>query len=168
MRPRVCLNGGPPAFAITVLIVELEPTATLDLLRHVVRKTHDPRERYERGLRVLSSEYYEEPGKFSGVLTAQFPAESAVAARLVMSGRCELHFEQSPLVFRIPCAASQLLEGAPFYEFTYWHNLVFNPNPTPRVQMLVFDPDWDRAAAPRPLNSASSSPEADVAWTSEI
>lgn len=150
MRPRVFHgNGAPPASAITVLIVEHEPTATVDVLRHVVRKTHDPRERYERGLRILSAEYYEEPGNFSGVLTAQFPAESALAARLLTAGRCELYFEEGSLGFRIPCAAGQLLEGEPFYQLTYWHNLVFNPHPTPTLQMLVFDPDWDRAARAR-------------------
>jgi hypothetical protein len=147
MCPRVVHgNGAPPESAITVLIAEHEPTATVDVLRHMVLKTHDPRERYERGLRILAAEYYEEPGNFSGVLTAQFPAESALAARLLTAGRCELQFEQGHLGFRIPCTTGLLVEGEPSYQLTYWHNLLFNPHPPLEIQMLAFKPDWDRAA----------------------
>jgi len=48
MRPRLMSpDGREIAPFITVLLVEKEPEATTDLLRHIIRKTQDPRQRYE-------------------------------------------------------------------------------------------------------------------------
>jgi len=148
MRPRVTLeNRASAAAAITVLIARHDPTVTMQALRHAVLKTHDPRQRYEQGLRLLSSDYYEEPKEFSGTMTAQFITDSSLAADLLAAGSCQLHFEEAHRRFRLTCAVGRLSEGEPSYELTYWHNRVFNPNPPATTWVLVFEPDWDRAAA---------------------
>jgi hypothetical protein len=148
MCPRVTLeNGASLARSITVLIAEREPAATVALLRHTVLKTHDPRQRYEQGLRILSSEYYEDPMDFSGTMTARFPGNSALAAGLLGAGSCELHFEEADRRFRLSCAVGRLRDDAPAYQLTYWHNRVFNPNPSATHSVLVFEPDWARATS---------------------
>ena len=33
------------------------------------------------------------------------------------------------------------------YEFTYWHNFLFNPHLSPDVTVLGFEPDWSDSSA---------------------
>ena len=46
-----------------------DPAATTDQIRHVVQKTHDARQRYESGLRLLAAGHYQIPESFSDALT---------------------------------------------------------------------------------------------------
>jgi hypothetical protein len=148
MRPSVTRNDGTQiAPAISLLIIEKDPAVTVDLLRHTARKTHDPRKRYEDGLKILSAEYYEDPREFSDVMTGLFAAHSETAATLRMEGRCILHFEQESQTFNIPCAIHELSEKEPSYQLTYWHNHLFNPYPPSQIRMLAFQPDWIRSSA---------------------
>ena len=151
MHPRVARpDGSEIAPAITVLLTEKEPAATTDLLRHMVRKTHDARQRYQDGLRFLAATYYRDPGSFSDVLTGLFAADSAVAAALIAEGRCVLHFREAAVDYRVPCAIFELAEGDATSQATYWHNRLFGPEPPTGVRLLAFRPDWDRASAVAP------------------
>jgi hypothetical protein len=148
MRPRVTREDGTQiAPGISLLIVENDPATTVALLRHTARKTHDPRKRYEDGLKILSAEYYEDPREFSDVLTGLFPAHSGTAAILLTEGRCILHFQQGSQSFDIPCAIHELSENELSYQLTYWHNHLFNPSPPSQIRMLAFQPDWIRSSA---------------------
>jgi len=42
-----------------------------------------------------------------------------------------------------------LAEADAFYQATYWHNRLFNPNPPPGAQVLAFTPDWAHATGYR-------------------
>jgi len=151
MRPRVARPDGCELTpAITVLLTEKEPAATIDLLRHIVRKTHDARRRYEDGLRFLASTYYQDPGAFSDVLTGLFPADSAVAAALVAEGRCVLHFREAAVGYQVPCAIVELSEGDEAAQATYWHNRLFGPGPPAGPRLLAFRPEWERASTVAP------------------
>ena len=143
MRPLATREDGRLiAPGVVVLLAERHPGASTDTFRHIVRKTQDPFERRQAGLRVLASAYYEDPGDFSGAMTALFPAGSEAAAAFVEAGRCLLHFEQKGQGFRIPCRVGELGEDDPAYQATYWHNHLFNPAPPPAIRMLAFYPDW--------------------------
>jgi len=122
-----------------------------DIIRHIVRKTHDPRQRYENGLRLLSAAHYQDARAFSDVLTGLFSVDSTVAATLVAEGRCVLHFEQGSQGYQIPCTVRELEEEDAAYQATYWHNCLFNPALPPEVRLLAFDPDWARANAVPPV-----------------
>ena len=146
MCPRVTHEDGSQiSLALTMLIVEKQPAASADLFRHTVRKTHDPRHRYEEGLRLLSSEYYQHPKNFSDVMTALFSVDSRVASTLVKERRCVLDFRQGSQHHHFPCSVSELTEDDPAYQVTCWHNRLFNPTPPHKVRVLAFSPDWSRA-----------------------
>lgn len=147
MRPRVTReDGGLIAAGITVLVVEKDPEASTDAFRHIVRRTHDPCERYQAGLRALASAYYQDPENFSDAMTARFAGDSEVAATLVEEGRCVLDFQQDDRNCRIPCAVDELQEDHPAYQATCWHNHLFNPVPPPAIRVLAFSPDWAAAS----------------------
>jgi hypothetical protein len=152
MQPRVTLrNGREVSPAITVLLVEREPDATADLLRHIGRKSHDPQRRYAEAIRVLSSSFYQYPENFSGDMTALFWEGSAVANALAAARFCVLHFEEGSKAIQVPSQVEVLEEHDPAYQVTYWHNFSFNPVLPPSVRILAFRPDWtsaDGAAEP--------------------
>ncbi len=151
MRPRALLTDpevdlGP----VTVLINQREPHEATSQFRHLARKTHDPVERYNGALKLLSAAYYQRPEAFSDELTALFGAVSDLADRLLAGGRCRLLFEQFSQSYDLPCRLRELPEDHPAYQATYWHNSLFNPNIPGGARVLAFHPDWSQALADPP------------------
>jgi len=150
MRPRVLSPAGDElAAGIVVLIVPAEPEETIKLFRHQVLKTLDPAERWEKALEILAARYFQRPREFSDRLTALFPGGSALVDRLLAFGACRLEFAQYAQGYRLPCRVRALAEVDAFYQATYWHNRLFNPNPPPGARVLAFAPDWVHAAGYR-------------------
>jgi hypothetical protein len=150
MRPRVLTRSGEPLSAgIVTLIVESEPRESTELFRYQYLRTQDPNERYDSMLEVLQGSYFQDPGRFSAVMTALFAAQSPLAARLLSEGRCVLDFEQYTQGYRVPCAVARLRESQPFYAATLWHNRMFNHRLPPEPVIVAFTPDWPHAAAYR-------------------
>ena len=147
MRPRVLSPGGDELSpGIVLLIVEEAPADSTALFRHQYLKTNDPIERYEKILEILAASYFQHPTSFSDVMTALFGPDSTVAAGLLNHGGCSLEFEQYTQAYRLPCEVAELATDDAFYQATYWHNRMFNPNMPPGVRILSFTPDWAHAA----------------------
>jgi hypothetical protein len=147
MRPRVTTpEGDELSPGIVTLIVESEPQVGTELFRYEYLKTHDPNERFDKMLEILQGSYFQEPTRFSDLMTALFGPGSTLAARLAVQGRCILEFEQYTQGYRIPCAVARLPAGHAFHQATYWHNRMFNPNVPAGVEILSFRPDWAHAA----------------------
>lgn len=147
MRPRVATAEGEEiAPGVTVLIVHEEPWESAQLFRHQYLKTQDPVERYDKALEITAASYFQHPSQFSDVMTALFGPESGLADRLLRQGRCVLDFAQFSQTYRIPCAVEQLTPDDGFYQATYWHNSLYNPNLPAGVRVLAFTPDWSRAS----------------------
>jgi len=151
MQPLATPAGSAePLGHIVVLIHRADPEETTPELRHLVKKTHDPRERREAALKLLQSAHYQRSREFGDRLTALFSPGSAAAARLLAAGEAELAFEQYGQGWRLPCAVDRLAEAHPLFQATYWHNALFNPALPPGVEILRFTPDWSHAEAEPP------------------
>ena len=147
MRPRLLSpRGDELAPGITVLIVEEEPAESTALFRHQYLKTNDPIERYEKIVEILAAGYFQHATAFSDAMTALFGPDSAVAAALLNHGGGILAFEQYAQAYRLPCRVAELATDDAFFQATYWHNRLFNPNMPPGVRILAFTPDWTHAA----------------------
>lgn len=147
MRPRVLSpRGDELAPRITLLIVEDDPAESTALFRHQYLKTNDPIERYEKIVEILAASFFQHPTDFSDVMTALFGPDSAVAAGLLNHGGGILEFEQYAQAYRLPCRVAELATNDAFFQATYWHNRLFNPNLPPGVRILSFTPDWTHAA----------------------
>jgi len=150
MRPRVLGRGGEELSAgIVTLIVEEQPGHSTQLFRYQYLRTQDPNERYDNMLPILQASYFQEPARFSDLMTALFGPDSALAERLLEAGQCVLEFEQYTHGYRIPCEVAQLKDSHPFHQATLWHNRMFNHRLPPVVQVLAFRPDWPHASAQR-------------------
>jgi hypothetical protein len=143
MRPRVSLPPDDTDLGhITVLIRKKASREVTAQFQHMVRKTRDPAERCEGALRFLAAAYYQRPEEFSDEMTALFGPGSALAGRLLEAGQCTLDFEQFEQSYRVRCRVEALAGSDTAFQFTYWHNSLFNPAIPGDIQVLAFAPDW--------------------------
>jgi len=157
MRPTAwTIEGDAIAQGIITLLIESEPAVSTQQFRYQYLKTQDPNERYDKMLEILQGAFFQEPSRFSDVMTALFGPDSAQATRLLEERRCVLEFEQYTQGYRVPCAVALLPATHPRHEATYWHNRMFNPNLPARVQVLSFTPDWPHAGSYRTSPSSES------------
>lgn len=153
MCPEVTLPGDEePLGAIITLIHPRDPYETTMHFKHMVKQTHDPRERMETALKLLSSTHYQDSPGFSDLLTALFRPGSEGGARIARAERCILHFAQFSQSFTFPCEVRRLTRQDPFYQATFWHNAIFNEGVSEDSLILGFKPDWARAASDPSLN----------------
>ena len=151
MRPNLSV-AGQDAGAITVVITPIDPRISTDEFRHIARRTHDPRERYQAALRYLQSSHFQDPRQFDDRLTAIFGIESELPKMISGRSDCVLAFEQFSQRYRLSCSAELLDDDDQAFQATYWHNALFNPGLPAKVQILGFKPDWSEARAdPSPI-----------------
>jgi hypothetical protein len=148
MRPDVLLeNGKEVASAVTLLLVPDLLQDSIRQFRFMALKTQDPQERYKKAIQLLSSTFYQNVENFSGLMTGVFSMNSETVNRLTKNQRCVLEFDFQQQKFRVPAGIEVLLKKNPEYEFTYWHNFLFNPHLSPDVTVLGFEPDWSDSSA---------------------
>lgn len=148
MRPNVFMeNGEEVSSALTLLLVPAQPLESIHQFRFMSQKTHDPQERYKKAMQLLSSTFYQHIEDFSGLMSGLFSNDSRIAKTLQKNERCVLEFDYQRQSFNIPCSIGEFSKDKQGYEFTYWHNLLFNPYLSPEVKVLGFEPDWSEASA---------------------
>ena len=156
MRAQVLDAAGAEqlAPAVTTLLARRQADSFAPEFRHLARRTHDPRVRREAALALLAERYYQYARDFSGLLTATFAADSALAADLAREGRCTLALAQDRQRYTLPCTVQRLGRNDPRRQETWWHNALFNPQLPPDIPVLAFAPRWLEAAAdPAPENA---------------
>ncbi len=105
MAPLAVLAGGEELGHVRTVILEREPEASTAILRHAVRSTHDPRERFEKGLKFLSATYYQE--------VPQLRAQAVFAIRPAVAGRRQPHCSR-PLHAPFPPVQPDLAPAVPY------------------------------------------------------
>ena len=143
MRPRVkLLPDDTDVGDIVVLIRKKSSQEVTSQLQHMVRKTRDPAQRHASALSFLAAAYYQRPDEFSDEMTALFGPGNALAEQLIQAQRCLLDFEQFDQRYRLICRVEKSAESDAAYQFTYWHNSLFNPSIPGDARILAFQPEW--------------------------
>ena len=146
MCPRVLDEQGHElAPALTVLLAPKAPEESTAFFRFQVMKSADPRETYEKALRFLQSDYFQDSKAFRDRLLAVLPSDAPLAGALTASGRCVLDFAQGRHGFRLPCKVKLLKADHTDRDAVIWHNRLFNPTLPDTVHVLAFNPDWASA-----------------------
>lgn len=151
MQPDIALPGGTGFESVNLLIIREDPTIFTQEFRHMVRRTRDPKQRYESAIKYLSSNYYQHPDAFSDRLTALFPSESKAVETMMDAGNVTLLFAEKNQSYRVPAEVRRLTEPDPAWQATYWHNHLFNPRMPAEITVLQFVPDWAHATAEPPV-----------------
>ena len=147
MCPVASVAEDRPLGPVITLIVKKSTENTTAQFKHMVKKTHNPTERWEGAIGLFSGTYYQDPKDFSEALTALFGPGSKVCDSLLAEKKCALDFRQNRQGFRIPCEVIDLPVADTKYQFTYWHNSLFNPSIPGDCRVLSFLPDWQTARA---------------------
>ncbi|MBC6406320.1 MAG: hypothetical protein GDA41_11495 [Rhodospirillales bacterium] len=154
MRPWVTPDGrGESLGRIVVLLNRQQPAEITAQFRHIYRRTQDPLLRLEDGMQILQGTFYQKSRSFADAITALFGPGSEAAARLVHLGKARLDFQEGRQSYRLPCRVGLLAETEPFWQATYWHNVLFNPNLPGKIEILAFLPDWAHARAEPPVET---------------
>ena len=153
MRPQIILKNGKVVFsAATLLIIPDQPDQSIRQFRFMALKTQDPKERYTKALQLLAARFYQNAEDFSGAMSGIFSRTSEEVKALVKHQHCVIKFYYQQQAFKIPCQVCESPKNESVYEFTYWHNYLFNPNLSPEVKVLNFKPDWDKTVSdPTPI-----------------
>lgn len=148
---RLWQDGEPVGHIISVMNKAYEHSKTPEI-RHMVRKTADPKARRDSAIKFFSEYYYQKPHEFADTLTATFPPGSAGAEQILDASRCWLKFEQFNQSYDIACRPYRLGENDPLFQSTFWHNLLFNPALPGDTVILGFEADWAASTAnPSPI-----------------
>ena len=132
---------------LIVLINKKELSDLVTEFQFMYKKTNDPAIRRSNILKVLVAGYFQHGEEFSDQLTATINEESEIAQKLLASNEVKLHFYQQQQEYEIPCSVIKLSAGELQYQATYWHNAIFNPYLPQSVQIIAFNPIWNRAKA---------------------
>ncbi len=148
MRPSISLpNGNELSAAAILLLLPVELRTNIQQYRYLVLKTHDPQERLNKAIQLFSSSFYQNIEDFDGTLTGLFSSNSAVVETLANEKKAVIHFSHQQQQFTVPCNIIVYSKKDEAYQFTHWHNKLFNPKIPPDISILGFEPDWTKAIA---------------------
>ena len=151
MQPDIALPDGIGFEAVKLLIVRGDPTIFNQEFRHMIRRTSDPKQRYDSALKYLSSNYYQHPEEFSDRPTALFASGSRAGAAMLDAGHVTMLFAEKKQSYKIPAEVRRLTEPDHAWQATYWHNHLFNARLPAEIDVLQFVPDWVHATAEPPV-----------------
>ena len=151
--PEVTLPGGAePMGQIITVINKLPQYSKTPEMQHMIKRTFDPAQRREKAIELFSETYYQKAREFSDVICAVFKPGSEGADAIRRAGQVTLSYSHYGQRFDIPTKVWKLSKKNAFYQATWWHNHLFNPDLEGNAVILGFEPDWEAASAePSPV-----------------
>ena len=120
LMPERCRGMG-----VVFLIHREDADEYVSQFRFIVQSCFDPRERRERGLKVLSSTYYQNSPLFREVATMVFPKDSEVAEALCEARKVRFLCRGGGHAFEATGRVEEVGEGDELREGSLWHNRLF-------------------------------------------
>ncbi|MGB0504860.1 MAG: hypothetical protein ACPGGK_01580 [Pikeienuella sp.] len=146
ITPTVTLKGQDEPMGHIIAILSKAPAYSVTHeLEHMAAKTHDPAQWRESAMKYFSATFYQKAHEFSDVLTSTFPPGSKGAAAIRAADRCTLTFEAYGQRYDLDCKVWKLSRRNPLHRATMAHNRLFNPGLNPNVEVLGFEPDWQKS-----------------------
>ena len=124
---------------IRSVLVEKNCLNTAKMFEFMIKQTHEPELRFDKAVKFLSSEYYNNPDNFEGSFTATFDKNSAVFKKLVKLKKSNVQFFERESGFHFPVTISKLKKNDPKWQYTFWHNFFFNPALNENIEILYFN-----------------------------
>ena len=149
--------GGKPSEGTLALLMDIKKNTKISLIRSIliekdclnttkmfefmIKKTHDPEERFSKSVKFFASEYYNSPKNFDGSFTATFPFNSDLARGILKRGKCNVQFFERDSGFCFPVNISKLKNTDLKWMYTFWHNSFFNAGLNDNIDILYFSPE---------------------------
>ena len=126
---------------IKSVLIEKNCLNTAKMFEFMIKKTHDPEERFSKAVKFFASEYYNSPKNFDGSFTATFPFNSDLVRKILKKKKCNVQFFERDSGFYFPVNISKLKNTDPKWEYTFWHNSFFNTGLSNNIDILLFNPE---------------------------
>ena len=126
---------------IRSILIEHNCLNTAKMFKFMIKKTHDPEERFLKAIKFFSSEYYNTPQNFDGSFTATFPFNSDLIKKILKKKKCIVEFFERDTGFYFPVYISKLKKTDSKWMYTFWHNSFFNSELTSNIDILYFSPE---------------------------
>ena len=123
------------------VLVEKKPLDSAKMFEFMIKKTHDPEERFLKAVKYFASEYFENSTIFNGSFSATFPNNSKIVKNLLKKRKLNVQFFESPSGYNFKVNIKKLKKTDPIWKFTYYHNCFFNSSLDENIEILLFNPD---------------------------
>ena len=149
--------GGKPSEGTSALLLDLKTNEKISMIRSVlieqnclntakmfefmIKKTHDPKERFSKAVKFFTSDYYNTPKNFDGTFTATFPLHSDLINKILNKKKCIVEFFERDTGFYFPVYISKLKKTDTKWKYTFWHNSFFNSELNNNIVILYFSPE---------------------------
>ncbi len=110
------------------------------MFEFIYRQTHDPETRFDKAVKLFSSEYYNSPINFDGSFTATFSYKSKISKKLLKNKIVDVQFFEKETGFNFKVNISKLKKADAKWQYTFWHNSFFNTNLNEKIEILNFKP----------------------------
>ena len=123
------------------ILVEKKSLNTSKFFEFMVKKTHDPEERFLKAVKYFSAEYFENSKIFDGSFSATFPNNSKMVKTLLKKRKLNVQFFESTIGFNFTVNVQKLKKNDTIWKFTFYHNCFFNSSLDENIEILFFIPD---------------------------
>ena len=129
---------------IRSVLIEKKCLNTAKMFKFMIKQSHEPELRFDKVVKFLSSEYYNNPKNFEGSFTATFDKNSEIFKKLVKLKKSNVQFFERDSGFLFPVTISKLKKSDPKWQYTFWHNFFFNPALNENIQILYFNAEKEK------------------------
>ena len=123
---------------IRSVLIEKNCLNTAKMFEFMIKQTHELELRFDKAVKFLSSEYYNNPRNFEGSFTATFDKNSNVFKKLLKIKKFNVQFFEIETGFQFPVTISKLKKNDANWQYTFWHNSFFNPALNENIEILYF------------------------------
>ena len=128
-------------FSLQSILMEKNPLKTAQMFEFMIKKTHDPEERYLKAVQFFSSEYFEETKNFDGSFSATFSNNSSMLKKILNKKKLTVQFFEHTTGFNFSVNVSKLKKNEPEWMYTFYHNSFFNTDLRNNIEILLFIPE---------------------------
>ena len=122
------------------ILIEKKCLNTAKMFEFMIKKTHDPEDRFLKAVKFFSSEYYNYPVNFDGSFTATFTKQSEIVKKLLKKKKCNVQFFERETGFQFKVLINKLKKNDAEWKYTFFHNSFFNPSLSENIEILCFNP----------------------------
>ena len=130
--------------SIRSVLLEKNCTDTAKMFEFMIKQTNEPEIRFDKIVKLLSSEYYNNPKNFEGSFTATFDKNSEIFKKLVKLKKSNVQFFERNSGFLFPVTISKLKKNDSKWQYTFWHNFFFNPTLNENIEILYFTAEKEK------------------------
>ncbi len=129
---------------IRSVLIEKNCSNTAKMFMFMIKQTHEPELRFDKVVKFLSSEYYNNPKDFDGSFTATFDKNSEIFKKLLKLKKCNVQFFERDSGFLFPVSIRKLKKNDSKWQYTFCHNFFFNPALNENIEILYFKAEKEK------------------------